>query len=214
MLPFDAEVLFSFFAQYNRDIWPAQVVAVLLCALAFFFVFRPKATSGRSIGAILVASWATCGIVFHYLQFAALNFAAPLYAAFFLAQALLLGWALLVRSREFRFRRDAFGRGGVALSALGIIGYPLIDGLAGHGWSGVRLVGVTPSPTTLFTVGLLLLLEGKTPLYLLVIPLLWSLVDGATAWLFATYEDLVLPIATIGGIGLAIFKSRSLRRSA
>ena len=214
MLPFDAEVLFSFFEQYNRAIWPAQVVAWLLGAAALSLVVKPIGSGGRLIGAALVAGWVLSAVVFHYLHFAAINFAAPFYAAFFLLQAVLVAWALLVRSRAFRFQPSLFGWVGLGLAGFALVIHPLIDGLAGHGWLSARLIGVTPGATTLFTVGLLLLIEGRAPLYLLVIPLFWSIVGGATAWLLEAYEELAVPILTVGGIAMAIFKNPRQPRAA
>jgi hypothetical protein len=204
MLPFDAEVLFSFFAQYNRAIWPAQAFAWLLGAAALIAAFKPFCASDRLIGAVLLAAWAFSAVVFQYLHFAAINFMAPFYAAFFLAEAALIAWALVLRERTFRFRPGLAGWAGLGLAVFALVIHPLIDGLAGHGWRGARLVGATPGATALFTVGMLLLARGRAPLYLLVMPLLWSMVDGATAWLLDTYEDLVLPALLFAGVCLIV----------
>jgi hypothetical protein len=86
--------------------------------------------------------------------------------------------------------------------------YPLLAWLAGQGWPGAPMFGVAPGPTTIFTMGMLLLSAGRTPPHLVVIPLLWSLVGGATAWLLDAPEDLALPLAAIGGLGLILWKDR------
>jgi hypothetical protein len=214
MLPFDAEILFSYFAQYNRAIWPAQVFAWLLGTAALIAAFKPFGASDRLIGAVLVAAWAFSAVVFHYLHFATINFAAPFYAAFFLAEAVLIGWALVIRERELRFRPGRSGWAGLGLAIYALVIHPLIDGLAGHGWLGARLVGITPSATALFTVGMLLLASGRAPLYLLVIPLLWSIVDGATGWLLEAYEELVLPVLLLAGLCLTVTARRRRRGDA
>lgn len=208
MLPFDAESLFAFFEQYNRAIWPAQVFAWLLGVAALVLAVKPFGASGRLIGAILLAAWAFSAVVFHYLHFATINFMAPFYAAFFLAEAVLIGWALLIRTKEFRFRPSLSGWAGLGLAGFALVVAPLIDGLAGHGWLSARLVGVTPDATVLLTVGLLLLIDGRVPLYLLVIPLLWAIVGGWTAWFIGAPEDLILPALTFLGICLAILGYR------
>jgi len=208
MLPFDAESLFAFFAQYNRAIWPAQVFAWLLGAAALVLAVKPVSVGGRLIGAILLAAWAFSAVVFHYLHFATINFMAPFYAAFFLAEAVLVGWALLARAREFRFRPSLSGWAGLGLAGFALVAPPLIDGLAGHGWLSARLAGVTPDATALLSVGLLLLIHGRAPLYLLVIPLLWAIVGGWTAWFIEAPEDLVLPALSFAGICLAVLGYR------
>ena len=70
------------------------------------------------------------------------------------------------------------------------------------------LFGVAPGPTTIFTIGMLLLVSGRTPLHLALIPLLWSLIGGATAWLLGAPEGLALPLAGVGGVALILWKNR------
>jgi len=61
---------------------------------------------------------------------------------------------------------------------------------------------------------MLLLSAGRTPPRLVVIPLLWSLVGGATAWLLTVPEDLALPLAGVGGCCLILWKNRRQLRPA
>jgi hypothetical protein len=44
--------------------------------------------------------------------------------------------------------------------------------------------------------------------HLAVIPLLWTLVAGATAWILAITQDLALPVAGLGAFGLILWKNR------
>jgi hypothetical protein len=53
-----------------------------------------------------------------------------------------------------------------------------------------------PCPTTLFTVGVLLL-TTSAPWRLIVIPVLWSLIGGTAAVLWDVRVDVMLPIAGI-----------------
>jgi len=64
--------------------------------------------------------------------------------------------------------------------------------------------------TVAHTLGVLLLTEGRTPLRLVLIPVLWSLVGGTAAWLLSVPEDLALPLAGLGGLGLILWKNRRL----
>ena len=75
MLPFTAEVFFSVFEQYNRAIWPVQIVAYGLGLAAVLLTFRPVPGSDRLVGAILSAAWAWIGVVYHLRYFATINFA-------------------------------------------------------------------------------------------------------------------------------------------
>ena len=93
----------------------------------------------------------------------------------------------------FRLRRTAAARFGLALAVAALAGYPLIDGLAQPGWLGLRLVGVAPAPTVLFTLGLLLM-AAHPPRHLLILPLLWSLLAGYTGWRLGVPADALLPV--------------------
>ena len=54
----------------------------------------------------------------------------------------------------------------------------------------------------------LLLGAGRTPLHLALIPLLWTLIAGATAWILGIPQDLALPVVGIGAIVLILWKNR------
>ena len=86
--------------------------------------------------------------------------------------------------------------------------WPLIDRASGMSWLSERVVGLEPVPTTILTFGLLLLMRGRTPLHLAIVPLLWTLVAGVTAWILWSPQDLALPLVGLGGFGLLVWKNR------
>ncbi len=220
MLPFTAEVFFSVFEQYNRAIWPAQIIAYGLGLAAVLLTLRPVPGGDRFTGAILAAAWAWIGGVYYLMHLDTIDFAAPVFGALFVIQAFLLAWTGAVRGRlAFRarspkrcsvgdVRAEAFGWIGLGLMVYAMAPYPVIGWLAGHGWPSAPLFGVAPCPTTIFTIGLLLLTEGRTPLHLVVIPVLVSLYCGMAAWLLNLPEDLALPLAGVGGLGLMLWRNR------
>ncbi len=209
MLPFTAEVLYSVLEQYNRAIWPAQIIATGLGLAAVVSALRPFPGSGRLIGALLAAAWAWIGAAYHLMHAAAIDFAAPALGVFFVIQGALLAWTGALRGRlAWRFRADAFGWTGIGLVVLAMAAYPLIAWLAGHGWPRAPMFGVAPCPTAIFTIGMLLLVDGRTPLHLVAIPVLGSLYCGTAAWLLNLHEDLALALAGVGGLGLILWKNR------
>jgi hypothetical protein len=211
MLPFTAEILFSSFEQYNRALWPLPILAVALALAIVLLTLRPVRGGDRAIGALLAAAWVWIGVGYHFLHLDAIDFAAPLYGAFFVLEGLLFGWAAMLRGLAFRFDADLFGWAGLALALAATLVWPLAD-LPGHGWQSLRLAGLAPGPTAVFTLGLLLLTEGRAPLHLALIPLLWTMVAGATAWLLAIPQDLALPVAGLVGFVLLLRKSRRRTR--
>lgn len=213
MLPFGQDAFFALFEQYNYAIWPAQIVAYGLALAALALAARPVVGAGRMIGAILALAWAWNGVVYHVLFFATINFWADLFGAFFVVEALLLLWIGVVRGRlDFRVGRDVYSWIGVALAIFALAIYPLIGWGLGHAWPRAPMFGVAPCPMTIFTMGLLLLAAGRAPLYLAIIPVLWSLVGGTAAWFLGVTEDLALPVAGLGGLALVFIKNR--RRGA
>jgi hypothetical protein len=213
MLPFTAETLFSSFEQYNRALWPLPILALALALAIIILALRPVQGGGRAIGALLAAAWVWIGVGYHYLHFAAIDFAAPLYGAFFVLEGVLFAWTGVVRGNvAFRFGADLFGWAGLALAIAAALAWPLAD-LCCHGWPSLRVAGLAPGPTAAFTLGLLLLTEGRTPLHLAVIPLLWTLVAGATAWILAIPQDLALPLAGLCGFALVLWKNRRQTRA-
>ena len=77
MLPFTSEAFFAVFEQYNRAIWPAQIIAYLLGIAAVALALRPVPGSGRAVGAIQALAWLWNGAVYHFVHFATINIAAP-----------------------------------------------------------------------------------------------------------------------------------------
>jgi hypothetical protein len=215
MLSFTPEVFFSLFEQYNRSIWPGQFLAYGLGIIALLLAFRPFPQRDRIIGAVLATGWLWIGVVYHSLYFTQINFIAPLFAVLFVLQGLLFTWTLALRGKvAFRFRPDVFGWTGLGFAIFAMMGYPLLGWLAGHGWPRSPVFGVTPCPTTIFTWGMLLLVAGRTPLHLTVIPLIWSLIGGSAAWLLAVPEDATLPVAALIACVLIVWKSRQAARAA
>jgi hypothetical protein len=207
MLPFTAEILFASMTQYNQALWPLPPVALLLGLAAVLLTVRPVRDSNRLISGYLAAAWLWVGIVYHMLHFARLDFAAPLYGALFVLEGLLLLWLAVQGRLAFSFHGGPIGWVGLALAMLAVA-WPLVDRLSGLSWQAERVVGLAPAPTTILTLALLLLADRRAPPYLAIIPLLWTLIAGATAWILWIPQDLALPVAGLGGFALILWKNR------
>lgn len=209
MLSFTAEVFISLLGQYNGAIWPAQIVAGLLGLGALILACRPAKGSGRAVAAILAAAWLWVAIVFHWTYFATISFVAPVAAACFAIQAAALLWCGVFRGGlAFRFRRDLAGWCGLGLGLFALTVHPLLGGLAGRPWQGAEWFGVAPGPTAICTIGVLLLVDGRRPLGLMVMPLLWSFAAGAAAWALGMPEMLHLPAIAVAGLVLMLWRHR------
>lgn len=212
MLSFTAEVFFANFAHYNQAIWPAQIVATLLGIAVIGLTIGPRNGSDRLIGAVLATAWLWTGAIYHLDHFARINFASPAFGVLFVTQGLVVGWNCVVRDKlDCRVHANIAGWGGLVFLVVALALAPFLSWATGHGsWTSARIFGVTPLPTTLFTIGVLIISARRAPLYLSVVPVVWSFIDGAMAWQLGITETLLLPLGAVTGL-VIILQSR--RRS-
>jgi len=199
-LPFTADQFFDVFARYHAGVWPAPVVLTGLAALALGLVFWPAPAAGRWIAAILALLWAWMALAYHLAYFAAVNPAARLFAALFLLGATGFAWVGVVR-RRLRFAPTSAARGwvGAALLLYALVAYPALSQFLGHRYPALPTFGL-PCPTTIFTIGLLMLARSPVPRSVFVVPVLWSLVGATAAFSLGVWQDLGLVAAAAVGL--------------
>ena len=203
MLPYSQEALYALFAQYNGAVWPIALLFLVLALAVPVLARRPSRQAARVTGLFLALTWAWTAVGFHWLHFSTIHFAAAAYAALFGIQAVLLAWTFALRGAVFlRLRADLYGITAVTLMLAALAGYPAADALAGNPWPQWRLFGVTPGPTMLYTLGVLLLAVPRAPRHLLAIPLLWILMAGFSAWVLGMAQDGALLMAGIAAVAL------------
>lgn len=200
--PFTAAQFFTVFADYNAAIWPLQIVAYGLGVLAVIALWLRGPLAKRVILSVLALLWALNGIGYHFVFFAEINPLATAFAAFFVLQSILFAASVLIPN-DLRFEVGLNFRSAAGLSFIvyALLIYGLLGYWAGHGLMAGPLFGVAPCPTTIFTIGMLLLARGRWVGWLSIIPFLWSLVGLAAALQLGILEDLGLPVA---GLLLAI----------
>jgi hypothetical protein len=84
---------------------------------------------------------------------------------------------------------------------------PLIGPLLGRPWTQVEVFGIAPDPTVIATMGLLLVASGRAAWELLVIPLSWCAISGATLWAMGSSDAVVPALAASLVLLLAIWNS-------
>jgi hypothetical protein len=210
MLPFTPSEFFAVFARYNDAVWPVQVVFILAAAVAVFALRRSNGTRTRPMLALLALLWLWMGIVYHALFFRPINPLAAGFAAMFVAQGALLAIAAWRPSFRLVPASDPTGLLGWALVAFALILYPLIGYATGHRYPASPTFGL-PCPTTIFTLGVLLWARPARP-WLLVVPLVWSLIGFTAALRLGVYEDSGLLVAAVATM-LVVFASRRSRQA-
>ena len=177
-MPFNKEQFFAVFAQYNEPIWPIPIGAYLMGLIVVGSLFWKSRASAIMTPTFLAAFWAINGAGYHATYFAAIDPLAPVFAGLF--QALFLGLSpLFFGNMRFRLRRDARTAAALVLIALATLAYPTLGMLAGHIYPAVPVFGLAPCPTTIFTIGVLLLANWSAACWLLVIPGTWAALGGS-----------------------------------
>lgn len=196
---FSKETYFRLFELHNRTLWPTQL-AVLASAIAVAVALAARGGSwrGRSISAIFAGLWLLCAWSYHLEHYAQVQLAAPVFAAGFGLQALLLLWLGVVRGRvAISARRGMAVPAGRLGLAVAFVGYPLLAPLSGRPWLQAELVGLAPDPTVAATFALMLL-ATRPPWVLLAIPCAWTAVSASTLWTLGAHEQaLVLPAIAV-----------------
>jgi hypothetical protein len=169
-----AQQFFAMFAQANTAVWPTQVAWYMLAIAAMILAIRPFSGSSRLIAGFLAAYYLWLAIVFFGIYYPPLNDHSHAYAAMFaLGGALFLLAGVIRQDLEFRPRWELMSVvGGVFM--LYALAYPVIDELTGHYFPAAPVFGVAPCPSAIYTAGLLLWTRPGMPIYVIVVPLVWS----------------------------------------
>jgi MFS-type transporter involved in bile tolerance (Atg22 family) len=203
-VPFSRDEFLGVFEAYNQAVWPAQVGLYVAAVIALVLAARTRGAASKGALAMLAALWLWMGVAYHFAFFTAINPAAWVFGATFVAQASLFGLAAL-REPDHATPSPAWSRTlGATLLAYALLVYPLLGRFSDHSYPRSPTFGL-PCPTTIFTFGLLLWLPGPAPGWLLVIPLLWAVVGSSAPFSFGIWEDLGLPVAAaIGVVGVLV----------
>lgn len=215
--PFTIGEFLAVFEAYNAAIWPVQIAAYGIGAVAVAALLIRRGTSVRLAVAALAFLWAFTGIGYHLLFFSRINPIAPIFAALFALQAVLfMASALRPGNLRFELAADMPSVAGLTTIAYAVVVYPILGLWAGHGWDAGPMFGVAPCPTTIFTIGLLMMARGRWRLWLSIIPFLWSLISLAAALQLWIPEDLAMPVAGFvlaWLLGQAAWKGRAVSPS-
>jgi hypothetical protein len=196
-LLFSPRTYYRLFELYNLAVWPAQIFTLALGIAIVVLLRRGAAWPARAAAGIVAACWLFVAWAYLIGHYDTINWAASYFAAGFVVQAVLLVWTGLVRNRlSLRWRADGASRAGLGLFLFALIVEPLIAPLLGRPWTQAEVFGVAPDPTIIATLGVLTSAQ-RPHWHLLVVPLLWCALSGATLWTMQSPEALVVPAAAV-----------------
>ena len=212
LLMFAPETYYRLLELYNRHVWPVHLAAVAAAlGITMLTLRRRPMWHGKLIAALLALAWVWSGWAFHYEQYATINWAARWFAAGFFVQSSLLVWQGIFRDRLFDEHRRAPAQwAGFAVFAVAVVIHPLIGPIAGRSWTAVELFGITPDPTAIATMGIVIVSARRLNLTLLIVPLLWCLISAVTLWTMRSPDAIVLAFMLMLIPSLLVWKHREV----
>jgi len=209
-LLFSPRTYYRLIERHNAAVWPGQIVTLGLGLVSAWLLRRPSPLHGRIVAALLAVLWAWVAWAFVWSRYTTINWAASYLVGLLAVEVLLLVWIGVFRGRlSFGRSRDPAGIIGIALFTLSLAAYPLLAPALGRGWAKSETFGVSPDPTVIATLGVLLLAQGPPRWGLLAVPLLWCLVSGATLLAMGSPEAWVLQAAALLAVGTSAWPGRS-----
>lgn len=188
-LLFSARTYHRLFELYNAELWPAHLLALVIGLTVLYTALQGGAQAARVACLLLAACWLWVAWAFHLQRYAAINWAATWFAAAFAIEGGLLFLCGVFGARlHIPAQRGLRGQLGLGLLVFALVIQPWLGLLLfGRPWREADLFGMTPDPTALATLGLLLLLRPLAPFAWMLwpIPLLWCLVGATTQWTLA-----------------------------
>jgi hypothetical protein len=213
-VPFTVDQFIAVFRSYNLAVWPMQAV---LCALAVAMVLLLATRlhlKSRFISAGLVLLWSWTGIAYHFAFFSTINPSARLFGIFCLLQAgiVLISGVLRSHLAFGGFTGDLRRITGSVLMTYALVIYPILGAVFGHRFPDAPTFGL-PCPTTIFTIGLFFFAVPSIRWYLMVIPVVWSMIGGSAAFSMGIVEDIGLLVSGLL-LTLLFFKRKSATAAA
>ncbi|MGK2862684.1 MAG: DUF6064 family protein [Chitinophagaceae bacterium] len=150
------------------------------------------------------------GIVYHIIFFTAINIAAYLFGGLFIIQGILfIVFGVFQHKFSFNFKKNKYGITGISLILFAWAIYPVAGYFFGHIYPSSPTFGL-PCPTTIFTLGVLLLTMKKCPIAILIVPFVWSIIGFTAAFQFGMFEDTALIVASLISACLLIYRNKIL----
>lgn len=189
-LLFSPRTYWRLIERHNEALWPAHVLMLLLGAAILLWLIRPRPWSHRVIAGTLTVLWVWVAWGFLWERYATINWAASYVAPLFALQAVLMA---LIGSR-LRWSLSWAGRApvGLALFFYALALHPLAAFLSGRSLREAEVIGITPDPTAIATIGLVMMADGRWSWLLLAVPMAWCLASWATLHSMGAPEQWVL----------------------
>jgi len=208
------EQFFKVIENYNLFVFPMQIIWIALSTIALLMYFYRNNKTNFFVGLLLGFIWIWGGIVYHLSFFTAINKAAYGFGILFIIQGILLIINVFSCKDTLPEKTNHIRKNfALFLIIFAIFIYPVLVYFIENNFNTIITLGL-PCPTTILTFGFILLLSEKVKVYLLIIPLLWSLIGTTAAAKFGVYPDIMLIISALIVVYFRFFKkSKGLNQS-
>jgi hypothetical protein len=212
MLSFGSNDIFNTFFHYNNYVWPMPMIGYVLGLIVLISLCYENSLSDRMICLVLAFFWMWVGIVQQITFFSKIDNFADIFGILFIIQSVLFLWFGVVKNRLiFRIPFSGYNLIGIIYIIYSIIAYPIIGFFTGHSYPSSAVFGIAASPTAIFTFGVFLFAVEEFPIYMIFIPLIWSLLGFGSAMIMGIHEDFVLFVAGVSCFVLTIIRNRTER---
>jgi len=196
-IPFTTEQFFQVITDYNITFFPVQILIVFLGIICLVLILSGKSYKDKLFGSYIGMLWLWIGIMYHLAFFTSINKAAYIFGILFILQGLVVLYETF-RGDKLKFQFKGYTMDYIAYFFLifAIIIYPILLYFLENSIYTTITLGL-PCPSTIFTFGFFMMTTIKFPKYLLIIPLIWTIIGTSAAFNFGVYPDYVMLIAAV-----------------
>jgi len=191
---FGPQVFLRLFIRINQDLWPWQVLAVLVSVAVPVLLLKQTASARRLALGLVAVAWITSGYGFLVGYFGPINWPAGWFGWAFVVQGCVLAVASLAGGVS---HQQQAGGALAVIWLLAVFGLPWAAVAEAGDWRALALFGVAPGTTVGAGVLALALLSGPWRWLYLFVPVLWTLFSVAMLWGLRTWWLLPVPLATL-----------------
>ena len=204
-------VFYETFLRYHAAIWPMVAITYLIGIAAVILAIKKTKYADKIISSILAFLWLWSGIVLLMIFLGPIDYRNYFGGALWIIQSILFFiFGVVKPSLSFKFERDLYSIVGAIMIIYGLVFYPIIGFLSGHGYPGGPIFGVACCPVCIFTFGMFLWINKKVPIFIAVIPLLWSLTGIIAATQYGVWPDYGEFIIGITGFIMILHRNQTV----
>jgi hypothetical protein len=196
-MPFNTEQFIEIFIEYNTTVYPIQLLLLIIGIFTLILLISKINSKNLIIGLVIGFIWIWTGLAYHIYFFSRINKIAFVFGIIFIIQGLFFIFESIFKRRlKFEFEKSFKIFAGFFFIIFGLFIYPLICILRSNGLNEIISIGL-PCPTTIYTLGILMLATKRFPKYLLIIPTIWAAIGFFAAINFGIYQDVMLLVSAL-----------------